>query len=116
MKRIGSIYEKSMKTLFLLVMLVAAVSIRSAWCDSTPSISYDREDLYREGHEAYKNGDFVTALKDLFAFEILNEKHFQAGTSDELKKLRSALDQAVKRSESELRKERTYRYGEDKNG
>jgi hypothetical protein len=49
-------------------------------------------DLYTEGSDAYNHHDFVTALKDLFAFKILNEKQLQAGTSEEFKNARQGLD------------------------
>ena len=42
------------------------------------------------------------AGKDLFAFEVLNEKQFQASTSEEMKNLRMTLTQAVTDSENKL--------------
>jgi outer membrane protein assembly factor BamD (BamD/ComL family) len=93
---------RSTNICFLFIALATAVSLRSARCDSAPSITYEREDLYSEGLKAYKTSDYVTALKDLFAFNALNEKQFQATPSEEIKKVHLELARAIADSETKL--------------
>lgn len=87
----------------LLVFFITFVPTRSAWCDAVPSVVYDREDLYHEGLKAYKGDDYVTALKDLYAFEVLNYKRFQTGSSEEMKSFQTNLDASIKDCENKLR-------------
>jgi hypothetical protein len=93
---------RSTNICFLFIALAAVFSLRPAWGDSAPGISYEREDLYNEGLKAYKINDYVTALKDLFAFNALNEKQFQATPSEEIKKVRLELARAIADSETKL--------------
>jgi hypothetical protein len=93
---------RSTEICVILVALSTIFSLAPALCDSASSNVYEREDLYSEGLKAYKANDYVTALKDLFAFQLLNEKQLQAATSEDLKNDRVKLAQAIADSETQL--------------
>ena len=46
-------------------------------CLSGPTFASTRPDLYQTGKEAYEQGKYVTALKNLYAFYILNADDLQ---------------------------------------
>lgn len=50
------------------------ISILSFPC---AAISAERADLYKSGLEAYKSKNYVLALKNLYAFYVLNEIHLE---------------------------------------
>ena len=50
-----------------------------------------RPDLYKLGKDAYDQGKYVTALKNLYAFYVLNEDEL-AGHPDVKKSLTAAID------------------------
>jgi hypothetical protein len=86
-----------------LAALVLSLPFSDAACDPVTSITWLRQDLYNDGQKAYKEMDFVTALKDLFAFETLNEKQLQDSASDTVKDFRVRLTQVISESEIRLR-------------
>jgi hypothetical protein len=90
----------------LLVLFAAEVLPRSALCAPEPGMVYQREDLYHEGLKAYKSNDYVTALEDLFAFEMLNDDQLRKSSSEELKSFKSTLTAAITYSEDRLRSRR----------
>jgi hypothetical protein len=93
---------RSTRRFYLTLALATIIPVRIALCDPSPTDALEREDLYSDGLRAYSAKNYVTALKDLFAFETLNDKRLQAGTSAEIKDARIKLDQAITDSESKL--------------
>jgi outer membrane protein assembly factor BamD (BamD/ComL family) len=90
------------RRLHLTLVFAVVISAQTALCDSSPTDAIEREDLYTDGLKAYDAKDYVTALKDLFAFETLNEKRLQTSTSANVKDARARLDQAITDSETKL--------------
>jgi len=58
----------------------------------------NRDDLYELGRKAYSEKDHVTALKNLYAFYILNENSINNN-----KDFKSKIDEMIKTSDSLLR-------------
>jgi hypothetical protein len=85
-----------------LAALVLIIPLGNAVCDPATNSPLQRLDLYTDGQKAYKENDYVTALKDLFAFKLLNERKLQDGASDAAKDATTKLDQAIADSESKL--------------
>lgn len=61
-------------------------------------IAAEREDLYREGKDAYSNQKYVEALKKLYAFYVLNE--IEIDKNPELKRI---LQEKISASEAILK-------------
>lgn len=90
------------KSIAFSAVTTAVISFGIVFCDFATADTLEREDLYAQGQKAYSEKDYVTALKDLYAFEILNEKQIQSGTSDAAKQAHANLDQAITDSETKL--------------
>lgn len=56
---------------FLFSAAVLFVSIQ-------PLLSAERQDLYDHGNKAFESRDYVTALKNLYAFYVINENALEA--------------------------------------
>lgn len=77
------------KSLFAIVLLlVSATSIYAG----------NRDDLYTKGIKAYEENDYVSALKNLYAFYIINEKEIDAKPD-----FKKKLKERISKSESILK-------------
>ena len=60
----------------------------------------ERDDLYKKGSEAYKEKDYLTALKNLYAFLVINDEKLKTEYPDHRKR----IEKAIEVCEYELRK------------
>lgn len=89
-------YHDRKVTVFLIgVCLCIPVAVSSQAKDDT---YWAREDLYYRGRTAYYEFRFVAALKDLYAFYILNEERLK-----EHRDLEASVTRAIGRSEGVLK-------------
>lgn len=84
-----------MKAFLIGLMLL---SMNASFADKTTQKSTDHRNIYDKGMTAYKNEDYVTALKYLFSYRLINE-----GKLVEHKEFSSQLNAAIEHSEKELR-------------
>ena len=66
-------------------------------CLSSIGVASKRLDLYRLGNTAYKEGNYVTALKNLYAYYVLNEERLPGNPV-----FKQKLEAAIKRCEDSL--------------
>ena len=66
-------------------------------CLSGPSAASERPDLYKLGKQAYDKGNYVTALKNLYAFYVLNDEELA-----ERQDLKDSLEAAIEQCETLL--------------
>ena len=65
-------------------------------CLSGSALASERSELYDLGKQAYDQGNYVTALKNLSAFYVLNEEDL---AREELQEFKKTLEVAIKRCE-----------------
>jgi hypothetical protein len=70
-----------------------------------------RQDLYEEGHQADRAGNYVTALKKLTLFRMANTDRLAAATSSGEIRFRDSLEAALKRLKWKVRQDTA---GEDR--
>ena len=66
-------------------------------CIASSISGSERSDLYERGKEAYAQGKYVTALKNLYAFYVLNEKALA-----DFPQLKQLLEDAIGKCETTL--------------
>ncbi|MFL0811618.1 MAG: hypothetical protein K6L76_14455 [Agarilytica sp.] len=88
--------KTSILNTFLFSML--CLSINESLADDAPQEKSAYRNLYNNGITAYKNKDYVTALKYLFSYRLVNENKLV-----EHEKFSSQLDAAIEHSERKLR-------------
>lgn len=90
-----------MKIIILQCLIIAfslAGNIFFVYADASPKNSDNEQTMYRMGNEAYLEKDYVSALKYLFAYRMVNEielaKH---------KEFSAQIEEAIETSERKIR-------------
>jgi hypothetical protein len=68
-----------------------------------PKIQWTQKQLYYEGYKAFLDEDYVTSLKDLFAFYVVNAERLAKPVSPEEMEFARTLKAAIDRSEVSVR-------------